>query len=193
MPSCKHCGKIVEGRKGKIFCDRSCANKFNNAERSKNYIPLTRKEKTVRQYGYHEVWKQKHGESHVRAIEYTQFSNFYQTTKGRATHMLNNARKRSKVNGIECSLTQDWIKEKLDNGICEVTGIPFVLQMNGGKGHKTNSFSPSLDRIIQDGPYTPENVRVACWIYNRARGAFPPEDFDTMINALKDTTGFVRN
>lgn len=39
--------------------------------------------------------------------------------------------------------------------------------------------------IDQTGNYSPENVRVTCWIYNRARGAFPQTDFDTMINALK--------
>ena len=120
----------------------------------------------------------------TREVEWGQFSRFYTTTKGRATHMLNNARKRATNQGVTCTLTQEWIKGKLDVGLCEVTGIPFELRINGGKGHRDNPFSPSLDRINQTGNYSPENVRVTCWIHNRARGAFHDEDFERMISAL---------
>jgi hypothetical protein len=137
------------------------------------------------QQEYHNTWRKKHGEEHAKVIEYRQFSNYYVTAKGRAAHMLNNARARAKHNGVNCTLTREWIQERLERGICEVTSIPFVLQMNGGRGHNVNSFSPSVDRIIQHGDYSPENCRLTCWIYNRARGAFPPNDLDRMIDALK--------
>jgi hypothetical protein len=120
----------------------------------------------------------------VRRLDYTRFSRYYTTIGGRAEHMLNNARARARKRGIACTLTHEWIKEKLDAGICEVTGVPFVFAVGNGKGHKVNSFSPSLDRINQTGDYSPENVRVTCWIYNRARGAFPDADFDKMLDAL---------
>ncbi len=99
--------------------------------------------------------------------------------------MLNNARKRAVKDGIQCSITQDWIKEKLEKGVCEVTGILLELNVGNGKGSRKNSFSPSLDRINQTGDYSPENTRLTCWIYNRARGAFSDTDFDRMVDALK--------
>lgn len=116
--------------------------------------------------------------------DFNAFSRFYQTTHGRAAHMLNNARSRAQRLGLNCTLTQEWIKEKLDNGLCEVTGIPFVIQMNNGKGRRNNSFSPSIDRINQTGDYTSDNCRITVWIYNRARGAFPDSSFDIMVEAL---------
>jgi hypothetical protein len=118
--------------------------------------------------------------------EANQFDRFYATINGRATHMLNNSRARAKRNKIDYTLTKDWIENILKLGVCQVTGIPFELKHNGGKGHRTNSFSPSLDRIQQTGPYSPDNVRIVCWIYNRARGAFPDNDFDRMIQAIQN-------
>jgi hypothetical protein len=113
------------------------------------------------------------------------FSVYYVTTRGRAAHMLNSAHQRAKQLDVTCSITRDWIEKKLDAGVCEVTGLPFDLSVGSGRGrHKENAFSPSLDRKIQTGGYTPENVRVTCWIYNRARGAFPDADLDRMLRAL---------
>lgn len=120
----------------------------------------------------------------VRRQEYRQFADFYVTPKGRAAHMFNNAKARAQKHGAAFDLTRDWIEEKLKPGICEVTKLPLLFIMNGGKGHRNNPFSPSLDRIKQTGGYTKKNTRIVCWIYNRSRGAFSDEAFRQMLDAL---------
>jgi hypothetical protein len=116
------------------------------------------------------------------------FHKFYATVKGRAGHMLNNARARARRKQLPCDLDYQFIADKLINGKCEVTGLSFVIQSCTGKGHKTNSFSPSLDRIDNTKGYTKDNVRMVVWIYNRAKGAFPISDLLTMLRALDNKT-----
>ncbi len=115
------------------------------------------------------------------------FQKYYLTVKGRASHMLNNARARAKRRNFEFELDREWVSTKLRAGRCEVTGIPFNIQINGGRGHVENSFSPSIDRIDPKFGYTKDNCRMVCWIYNRARGAFPDNDFDYMIMRLVES------
>ena len=114
------------------------------------------------------------------------WAKFYVTARGRVTNLFNSSKNRSKTLGVDFDLTREWIAERLERGHCEVTGIPFVLETGGGKGHRTNSFSPSVDRIKQDGGYTQDNCQLVVWIYNRARGAFPDAHFDRMLNALTE-------
>lgn len=114
----------------------------------------------------------------------SRFNKFYCTNKGRAVHMLNSAKQRAKKYKLDFDIDFEFIFQKLEKGVCEVTGIPFVLRTNGGKGHRDNSFSPSLERRDNNKGYTKDNVQVVCWIYNRAKGAFPLEDLLTMTQAL---------
>lgn len=122
-----------------------------------------------------------------KPIEENQFKRFYTTIHGRAVHMLNNLKSRAKRNNIKCDISIKWIEDRLNRGTCEATGIPFIITINHGKGHRTNSFSPSIDRIDQTGPYTESNCEMTCWIYNRAKGAFPLADLVIMMKSYLET------
>jgi hypothetical protein len=92
-------------------------------------------------------------------------------------NLRNKALQRAKDKNLEFTLTKDFILNKVLNGVCEVTGV--ALDFSGGA---RKPYTPSLDRIIPDQGYTPENVRLVCWIYNSAKGTFTDED---VLNFVK--------
>ena len=132
---------------------------------------------------YYNKWRKSNKEL-SSTNEAKSFKRFYGSVHGRAVHMHNNMRARAKRNGVDCSITIPWIESKLEHGKCEITQLPFVFKEGTGKGHRDNSFSPSIERIDPTGPYSEDNCQITCWIYNRAKGAFPLADLITMVNAL---------
>jgi len=161
-----------------------------DTEKSLSEFGSNKKEKDGKQIwcklcsnAYYSAWRIKNKEL-SGPQERKQFKRFYSTVHGRAVHMNNNAKARAKRMGLSYTLDVTWVENKLIDGLCEVTGIPFILRENLGKGHRTNSFSPSIDRINQSGDYSPDNCQMTCWIYNRAKGAFPLKDLETMMIAI---------
>ena len=81
------------------------------------------------------------------------------------------AKNRAAAKGWAFDLTPEWLQPKLEQGLCEATGIP--LELSGGEhkgyGH-FRPWTPSLDRIDPTKGYTTDNVQVVCWIYNQAKG-----------------------
>jgi hypothetical protein len=92
----------------------------------------------------------------------------------RAYQLLAKAKQRS----ASCSLNGKDIAEKIKAGVCEVTGLKFVLT----KG--PTPWAPSLDRIDSKLGYTPENTRVVVWLYNAAKNQFTDADLLVLAQAI---------
>jgi hypothetical protein len=79
---------------------------------------------------------------------------------------------------------RDWLKAKVDAGVCELTGTPFDFS-----GRKGNPYAPSLDRIDSSKGYTRDNVRLVCFGLNAAMnvwGIGPIERMMVHRRRLKD-------
>lgn len=88
------------------------------------------------------------------------------------------AKKSAKEQGVEFDLTKEWIKQRLDIGACEMTGISFDM-----KGKRTPD-SPSIDRVIPGGNYTMDNCRIILWSLNRALNNWGEEYFLKIFQAM---------
>jgi len=117
------------------------------------------------------------------------------TPKGRAGLMLKNTRSDAKKRNIECVLTTDWLEKKLQIGLCEKTGLPFVLndKEDSSLTQKTRKhpFSPSLDRHDSNKGYTPENTVVVCLMYNYAKNVFEEQAVEQFCRAYLAHNGLV--
>lgn len=178
---CEQCGVTYNCRPSKVTSRKYCSKECSVQARIK--YPDIQDNPDALKKQYRKTFIQ-NNPARVKELDTSKFERYYTTLGGRATHMLNNARARARRKKIKFTLTKSWIEDKLKLGKCEVTDIPFDISINGGKGHINNPWAPSIDRIDQTGPYTQDNCRVTCWIYNRARGAFSDEDFTRMIAAL---------
>lgn len=106
---------------------------------------------------------------------------YAKTTHGRAKKLWYRAVVRAKSFNSECTITHRWIQEKLEAGICELTGLPFDLNPTGD--YNSNPYSPSLDRIDNTNKnYSPENVRVVLTAVNRTLSEYGE---DIMLPILK--------
>lgn len=103
----------------------------------------------------------------------------YRTTvHGRADRLLSAAKRRASTIGVAFDLDLEWLKAKLEAGVCEVTRLPFILQAG------RSLFAPSLDRQDPNLGYTKDNVRVTLWCYNAAKGVGTDEEVMLMAKAL---------
>lgn len=100
----------------------------------------------------------------------------------RAGKLLTWIRVRAAKSQREFDLTREWIAERLQSGMCEVTGIP--LELSKPPGSRFHPWAPSVDRIDSKLGYTQDNCRVVCWIYNMAKSEWSDEVVMTFAKAL---------
>lgn len=82
----------------------------------------------------------------------------------KASKLRRDAQQRSKKKGIPCTITTAWVRERLQRGVCERTGVPFLF------GSPRHPHTPSLDQIEPSQGYTEENTQVVTHRYNCAKG-----------------------
>lgn len=109
---------------------------------------------------------------------------YYSNINRRAYHIYTSAQKRAIANGLEFSITKEWVIEQLNIGICAATNIPFDFSKNKSSKSKRNPFAPSIDRIDSSRGYTPDNVEMVCLMYNLAKRAWRNEDLIIMAKAM---------
>lgn len=85
----------------------------------------------------------------------------------------------SLTRGIECTLTLEWVEQKLA-GVCEVTGLPFVFDQG------RHAFMPSIDRIDSSKGHTPENCRAVLWIINAAKNDLGEDAFQSALRQVAE-------
>lgn len=94
---------------------------------------------------------------------------------------------RSRVKGLECSITTDHILEMLrvQGWRCALTDVEFDFR--SAANAKRSARRPSIDRIDPSAGYVPGNVRITTVIANIARADFTDEDFYDMCEAVTRT------
>ena len=97
------------------------------------------------------------------------------------------SRTRARRNGLEFTITREWVRSKIEAGRCEVTDLEFVVEM-GEPGHSA-PLNPSIDRLDCSKGYTPENCRVVCLIYNYACHTWGDTYVRIMAQALLEKEG----
>lgn len=105
----------------------------------------------------------------------------YETVRGRALNLLSSARRRSKK-WPDFDLDLEFIISKLENGVCEITGIPFDYSCIGRS--KKNPFAPSIDRINNGIGYTKNNTRLTLWAVNLMHGEMTDDQLVVMCKAV---------
>ena len=88
--------------------------------------------------------------------------------------MWRRTRERAGKRRLPFNLTEKWFEERLDQGSCELTGVPFCISIE-----PRHPLQPSPDRINNDPAvgYVMGNVRMIAYMANIARQNYSDEVF----------------
>jgi hypothetical protein len=97
---------------------------------------------------------------------------------------LRGSAQRAKDGGIECDINNAWAVETY-NGVCSLTGIPFVISALGPAGRSgIRPYSPSIDRINPLKGYTQDNCRWVLSAINMFKGEMSDAEMYHIAEAL---------
>lgn len=114
-----------------------------------------------------------------------------QQIAARAYYLLQNCRARGRERGVEFSLTKPWLVERLTRGVCEASGLPFVLERHSAAF--IGPFSPSLDRRDPAQGYTETNTLVVITMHNFCKGQWGPDEHRRYIEAMAQAYGLIED
>ena len=106
---------------------------------------------------------------------------YYRDNRSKA--LILQAKYRASRNGAECTIDETWLENKLKQGHCELTGLPFDFEPS--LNTKNNPYAPSIDRVDSANKnYTPENCRVVLSFVNVALNDLGLEKSIPILKAL---------
>jgi len=172
LTDCAQCGEecFVRFRKYKdkpgkwgSFCDAKCHD--DSRRKSKEYHTKRRRE-------WEREWRKINREAHNlkkklyhrkrRKEDPERMEEIWRKSylKRRHTIILSSIKQRVKRKKLDFDLDKEWIKDKIDNSICEMTRLPFDLE------NFNSPYGPSVDRIDPKKGYTKDNCRMVLTIMN---------------------------
>jgi hypothetical protein len=97
---------------------------------------------------------------------------------GRAYNLRRGAKQRASKLGLPFDLSVDWVRKRINDGICEVTKLPFTLVTEETYNTTNNMqpLSPSIDRIDPKLGYVESNCRIVCCIFNMCKHHWKDSD-----------------
>ena len=101
--------------------------------------------------------------------------------KNPAKKLLSNLKQRGNID-----IDEQWIQERLDAGVCEVTGIEFEFPNygEGARGFNHYPWNASVDKVNPNGGYRKDNCKLVVWAYNRAKGLWTDEDMVKLAKGI---------
>jgi hypothetical protein len=102
--------------------------------------------------------------------------------EGTSSCLLNYARDRARRQDLPFDIDREFVREKLQRGICELSGL--AIQRIAPGNYRTHPYAPSLDRIEPSLGYVKTNVRLVCFAVNRARSDWGDEVLLTIASGL---------
>lgn len=100
--------------------------------------------------------------------------------KNRGSDLLKNARFRAKQRNLLFEIDKEFVKSKIETGVCELTGIPFDFS----KPRAWNA--PSLDQIIAGEGYTKTNTRLVLYAVNTMLNTWGVDIVLNIAEAIKN-------
>ena len=101
----------------------------------------------------------------------------------RAKYIWSRTKDAAKRRKIGFYITIDDVIPALENGVCEMTGLPFCLD-KPNNGVSTHPYAPSIDRIDSNKDYTKDNIRIVLWAVNAATNQFTDKEMLPILKAM---------